>query len=91
MNVKKKPAISNGFCTSPDFAGLCSGGGAGIHIDTYLIEYRRFIIIFFLPIPTNIPIKKALLFIFLHRNNHGRFQFQDSLLNRKRKRKYADT
>jgi hypothetical protein len=26
---KKKPAISNGFCSSPDGAGLCNGGGAG--------------------------------------------------------------
>jgi len=27
---KKKPAISNGFCSSPDCAGLCFGGVQGI-------------------------------------------------------------
>jgi hypothetical protein len=28
-NGKKKPAISNGFCTSLDCAGLCLGGDEG--------------------------------------------------------------
>ena len=28
-NVKKKPAISNGFCTSLDCLGLGLGGGGG--------------------------------------------------------------
>ena len=28
-NDKKKPAISNGFCSSLDFAGLCLGGDEG--------------------------------------------------------------
>jgi len=29
MKQNKKPAISNGFCTSLDFLGLCLGGGGG--------------------------------------------------------------
>ena len=28
-NGKKKPAISNGFCTALDFPGLCLGGDEG--------------------------------------------------------------
>jgi hypothetical protein len=28
-NGKKKPAISNGFCTALDFTGLCLGGDEG--------------------------------------------------------------
>jgi hypothetical protein len=40
------------------------GGGAGSHIDTHLIEYRRIKIINFLSIPINIPIKRALLLFF---------------------------
>jgi hypothetical protein len=29
MNGKKKPAISNGFCSPSDFLGLCLGGDEG--------------------------------------------------------------
>jgi hypothetical protein len=40
---------------SLDRAFAFIGGGAGIHIDTYLIEYKRFIIIFFCLYPQIYP------------------------------------
>ena len=36
---KKKPAISSGFCTSLDLAGLSSGGGGGNRTPALLYNY----------------------------------------------------
>ena len=46
LSKNKKPAISNGFCTSLDFVGFCLGGAAGIEPAFHIVTIQFYLVLY---------------------------------------------